>query len=140
MAIFHQLLSDDSCENCRFATHEKLSFCFVPSRCDEVRRLWKFSKEIIISFISASGFGNFASNATNFHQLFPKIRSKFATLKFHFFVPFYRELFLSWGMMSVTPSSIKTALSQSNDENDQSNFDGFTSTAVSIYSRTSLSF
>lgn len=79
---------------------------------------------------SVSAYGNFASSATNFKELFPRIRSKFCTLNFHFFIPLYRDLLLSLGMISVKASSIKKALSQSNDERSLCNQDGFTSNAV----------
>lgn len=79
---------------------------------------------------SASGFGNFSSSTTGFAKLFPKIRSKFCTLNFHFLVPVFRDLFLSWGMISVKSSSIKRALLQSNDKSSACNRDGFTSNAV----------
>lgn len=58
-------------------------------------------------------FCNFATNATGFNEMFPGIRSKMCTLSFHFYVPFFRELALSWGLMSAKYVSIKHALSQS---------------------------
>lgn len=54
-----------------------------------------------------------------------------ASITYHFYVPFYREIALSWGAMSVKYVSIKNALSQSNNSNDPANKDGLTSNAVS---------
>lgn len=78
-----------------------------------------------------SVFGNFATSTTTFKQLFPGIRSKCATLNFHFFSPIFREIVLSWGMISVKKCSIKTALTQPNDKISEINNDGYTSNAVS---------
>jgi 2-acylglycerol O-acyltransferase 2 len=72
------------------------------------------------------------THGTNFHQLFPGIRSRVVSLTYHFYIPFYRELVLAWGVMSAKFESIKTALGQSTDENAPLNLkDGYTSTAVS---------
>lgn len=83
---------------------------------------------------SASLYANFASSTTNFNNLFPKIRSKFCTLHFHFFIPFFRDLLLSLGMISVDSDSIMKVLMQPNQKYDESNMDGFQSNAVSFWS------
>lgn len=76
-------------------------------------------------------FCNFATSNTNFRALFPGIRSKVCTLNYHFFVPFYRELALAWGMISAKPESLLNALTQSNNKLAVCNYDGYTSNAVS---------
>ncbi|KAL7025168.1 hypothetical protein ACKWTF_013374 [Chironomus riparius] len=74
---------------------------------------------------------NFVTNGTNFHQLFPGIRSRMVSLTYHFYIPFYRELVLAWGAMSAKYESIKNALGQSTDENAPLNIkDGYRSNAV----------
>lgn len=83
-------------------------------------------------FRSIGAFCNFATNATNFRELFPGIRSKLCTLNYHFFVPFYRDLVLSWGVISANRESIVRALSQSNHKLAIANQDGYTSNAVSF--------
>lgn len=50
----------------------------------------------LIHFSSAT-FANFATGGTNFKELFPGIRSKVLTLNFHFYIPLFREVLLSWG-------------------------------------------
>jgi 2-acylglycerol O-acyltransferase 2 len=82
------------------------------------------------AIIGCGLFANFATNATGFNELFPGIRSKMCTLSYHFYVPFFRELTLSWGMMSAKYASIKNALSQSTNPLAVANQDGFTSNAV----------
>ncbi|XP_070494534.1 2-acylglycerol O-acyltransferase 1-like isoform X2 [Chironomus tepperi] len=82
--------------------------------------------------ISCGLFTNFATNATGFHEKFPGIRSKLCTLSFHFYVPFFRELALSWGLMSPKYTAIKRALSQSTNKLALCNQDGYTSNVVSI--------
>ena len=81
-------------------------------------------------FLSFGSFCNFCTSTTSFRHLFPGIRSKLCTLRYHFFVPFYRELVLSWGMMSASWKSIVNALSQSKSKLDVCNDDGYTSNAV----------
>lgn len=44
--------------------------------------------------------------------------------------PFFRELALSWGMLSASKNAITTLLTQSNDPKDPSNADGFTSNGI----------
>lgn len=83
--------------------------------------------------ISCGAFCHFATSTTNFRELFPGIRSKLCTLNYHFFVPFYRELFLAWGLMSPKRSSIVNALSQSNNKLAVCNYDGYTSNAVRFF-------
>lgn len=80
--------------------------------------------------ISCGIFANFATNAGGFHEKFPQIRSKLCTLSFHFYVPLFRELVLSWGLMSPKYHAIKNALSQSTNELAICNQDGFTSNGV----------
>lgn len=64
--------------------------------------------------------------------MFPGIRSKCCTLNYHFHVPIFRELALSWGMMSAKKISIVTALTQSNAKAAEYNNDGNTSNAVNF--------
>ncbi|KAG5670648.1 hypothetical protein PVAND_000896 [Polypedilum vanderplanki] len=83
--------------------------------------------------IGCGYFANFVTHGTNFHQLFPGIRSRVVSLTYHFYIPFYRELVLAWGVMSPKFISIKNALSQSTDENAPLNLkDGYRSTAIVI--------
>lgn len=63
---------------------------------------------------SISGYGNFATKSPKFSEIFPNIEAKFATLDFHFKIPFFRELLLSHGMLSVKSSSIAHCLNSSN--------------------------
>jgi 1-acyl-sn-glycerol-3-phosphate acyltransferase len=82
--------------------------------------------------ISCGLFANFATNATGFHKKFPGLRSKLCTLSFHFYVPFFRELVLSWGLMSPKYKTIKHALSQSTNKLAICNEDGYTSNGVAL--------
>ncbi|KAG5678467.1 hypothetical protein PVAND_008137 [Polypedilum vanderplanki] len=83
------------------------------------------------AIIGCGLFANFATNATGFNENFPGIRSKMCTLSFHFYVPFFRELAFSWGLMSAKYVSIKQALSQSTNPLAVANqADKFTSNAV----------
>lgn len=78
-------------------------------------------------------FCNFATSTTNFRQLYPGIRSKVATLSYHFYIPFYRELLLSWGIVSADSESLANLLTQSNNNLAVCNYDGYTSNAVSTF-------
>ncbi|CRL03396.1 CLUMA_CG016238, isoform A [Clunio marinus] len=80
--------------------------------------------------ISVGVFCNFCTSTTNFRKLFPGIRSKVCTLNYHFFIPFYREIVLAWGMMSVNYKSIMNGLSKSNNKHAVCNYDGYTSNAI----------
>lgn len=83
---------------------------------------------------SCGYFCNFVTQGTNFQELFPGIRSRMVTLTYHFYVPFYRELALSWGVMSAKYESLKNALLQSNWKLAPLNVkDGYTSNAVCFY-------
>lgn len=83
-----------------------------------------------ISFFSCGAFGHFVTSATNYRQLFPGIRSKLCTLRFHFFIPIFREIVLGWGMMCASSRSIRIALNQPTDKNADCNRDGYTSNGV----------
>lgn len=97
---------------------------------------WEISLHLlkIKWFIFSCGyFCNFVTRGTNFHKLFPGIRSRVVSLTYHFYIPFYRELVLAWGAMSAKYESIMNALSQSTNENAPHNLrDGYRSTAVVI--------
>ncbi|XP_070500973.1 2-acylglycerol O-acyltransferase 2-A-like [Chironomus tepperi] len=81
--------------------------------------------------IGCGYYCSFVTNGTNFHQLFPGIRSRQVSLSYHFFIPFFRELVLAWGAMSANYEGIKNALGQSTDENFKLNVkDGYRSNAV----------
>lgn len=97
-------------------------------------------------------FGNFATSSTNYHELFPGIRARLCTLvsfivkasiendsnfffyqqNYHFWAPFYRDMLLSWGLISSNRNSLMTVLSQSNNKLAVNNYDGFTANAVSF--------
>lgn len=81
--------------------------------------------------ISIGAFCNFATNATQFRELFPGIRSRLCTLNYHFFVPLYRELVLAWGLISADKRSIVNQLTAPNFKKALCNADGFSSNAVS---------
>jgi 2-acylglycerol O-acyltransferase 2 len=69
-------------------------------------------KKKLDSIIYSIGtFGNFASSATGFHELFPDIQSTMCTMNYHFYVPFIRELYLASGLMNVSRQSIVNILS-----------------------------
>lgn len=54
------------------------------------------------------------------------------TLNFHFTVPFFRELVLSWGMGAASANCLKILLTSSNDPLHPHNQDGFTSNGAMI--------
>lgn len=83
-------------------------------------------------YFSIGGFLNFASNYSKWSVLFPGIRPRFTTLAMNFYFPASRELYLSMGMSTVTAESLTAILKQSNDPNDKSNRDGFTSSAAGL--------
>lgn len=67
---------------------------------------------------------------SDWHKLFPRIRSKIVTLFVNMAFPIYRELVLSWGACDSSATSLNCLLSQSNDVSDKSNRDGYTSNAL----------
>lgn len=79
---------------------------------------------------SQGAFGNFSTNHSKWHSLFPQIRPKFTTLPVHMYIPLFREVIMSFGMCSASSNSLKRLLNQSNDPNDKSNRDGYTSNAA----------
>lgn len=105
-------------------------FSFIHSRCC----LFLMQVNDVKFFVSLSvgGFGNFGTSTTGFHELFPGIRSRVCTLNYHFYIPFYRDLVLSWGMISPKRSSIAHSLNKSNNKTAVCNADGYTSNAVSL--------
>lgn len=60
----------------------------------------------------AGGFCNFGSNATNFSATFPGLQSSLLTLRFHYWFPFVREIFLALGAISCSEKSITRTLTQ----------------------------
>lgn len=80
----------------------------------------------------SGSFANFNTNHSKWRQLFPGIRSKFATLSMHLYTPIFREFILGWGMASASATSITTLLTQSNDKTQSVNGDGFTSNGVML--------
>jgi hypothetical protein len=60
--------------------------------------------------ISHGAFGNFATEATGFSQLFPGIKNTLLTLDTNFNIPFYREYLLSMGLASVSRESCEALL------------------------------
>ncbi|XP_055609791.1 2-acylglycerol O-acyltransferase 1-like isoform X1 [Uranotaenia lowii] len=80
--------------------------------------------------LSTSTFMSFATDHNKFYQLFPGIRSRACTLNFHFVIPFFRDLILSWGLASCSSKSVINMLTASNDPNHPKNRDGYTANAV----------
>jgi len=62
--------------------------------------------------LGAGCFLNFVTTATGFPSLFPGINLRGGTLSFNFRVPFFREVLLRLGSISVSASSIKHVLGQ----------------------------
>jgi 2-acylglycerol O-acyltransferase 2 len=60
--------------------------------------------------ISVGCFVSFAADATGASEMFPGIRIHPATLNSNFFIPFWRELLLRLGVISVSASAIKSVL------------------------------
>lgn len=54
------------------------------------------------------------------------------TLNFHFHIPFFREVVLSWGLSSVSAESLNYMLQMPNDKSHPLNKDGYTSNAVMV--------
>ncbi|XP_055690247.1 2-acylglycerol O-acyltransferase 1-like [Lutzomyia longipalpis] len=82
--------------------------------------------------LSSAAFTNFNTDTTKWAELFPGVRSKLVTLGFHFYIPIFRELLLSWGMVSVSAKSLHNLLTWPNEKNHPRNSDGNTSTACVI--------
>lgn len=78
---------------------------------------------------SQAAFANFGSNHSKWTKLFPGIRSKCTTLSYHMYMPIMREMILSWGMCAASANALTTLLTQSNDPNEKSNRDGYSSNA-----------
>jgi 2-acylglycerol O-acyltransferase 2 len=62
--------------------------------------------------ISVGCFVNFAADANGVSEMFPGIAIKPATLENNFFVPFWREIILRLGVISVSAKSLNYVLSQ----------------------------
>jgi 2-acylglycerol O-acyltransferase 2 len=60
--------------------------------------------------ISVGCFVSFAADATGFSDMFPGINVRPATLETNFYVPFWRELLLRLGVISVSERSIRNVL------------------------------
>lgn len=73
---------------------------------------------------------NAINNYSKWHSFYPSVRSKIATLSANLIFPIYREILLSWGLSDSSAENLNYLLSQSNDTNDKSNTDGYTSNAV----------
>lgn len=82
--------------------------------------------------ISFSVFNNFCSDICKWNELFPKVRINTGTLAMHFNSPFWREIISSWGMVSVSKSTLLQNLTTSHDPNDEVNSDGYCATAVAV--------
>ena len=50
----------------------------------------------------------------------------------HFYIPFMREIFRLWGLVSCSKESLTYHLSKSNDPKHADNKDGYTSNAVAV--------
>ncbi|CAO3631496.1 unnamed protein product [Cunninghamella echinulata] len=61
--------------------------------------------------ISMGAFGNFATEATGFSQLFPGIKPSLLTLASNFKLPFYRDIIMALGIASVSRRSCEHILS-----------------------------
>ena len=55
---------------------------------------------------------NFPSDATHFSSVFPGVRIRVCTLSMNFGIPFFREVLLSMGLVSVSSESISCILGQ----------------------------
>ncbi|XP_065367473.1 2-acylglycerol O-acyltransferase 2-like [Calliphora vicina] len=75
---------------------------------------------------------NMGNNIGKWLELFPGVRPKIATLDMHFYIPFTRELFRLWGLVSCSKESLTYQLTRSNDPKNKYNKDGFTSNAVAV--------
>ncbi|XP_037824412.1 2-acylglycerol O-acyltransferase 2-A-like [Lucilia sericata] len=75
---------------------------------------------------------NMGNNIGKWLELFPGIRPKIATLDMHFYIPFMRELFRLWGLVSCSKESLTYYLTRPNDPKSKANKDGFTSNAVAV--------
>lgn len=62
--------------------------------------------------ISVGCFVNFAADANGVSEMFPGITIKPATLENNFFVPFWREIILRLGVISVSAKSLNHVLNQ----------------------------
>ena len=62
-------------------------------------------------FGSCGAGGNFGTDASNFSTLFPNIRPHVMILRFQFFFPFTREIFLNLGVRPVSRESYEYLLS-----------------------------
>lgn len=62
--------------------------------------------------MSAGAFCNFATHATGFDKIFPKIRSYLCILNGQFRFPFFREYLMSSAIVSVTKRSLSWILQQ----------------------------
>ncbi|XP_058457665.1 2-acylglycerol O-acyltransferase 2-A-like isoform X1 [Malaya genurostris] len=80
--------------------------------------------------LSFGCFANFGTDTTGFYKLYPGIRTRPCTLNFHFVIPFYREVLLSWGLASCASRSVLNMLTASNNPHHPTNRDGYTSNAV----------
>ncbi|XP_076343975.1 2-acylglycerol O-acyltransferase 2-like isoform X1 [Tachypleus tridentatus] len=60
----------------------------------------------------AGAFCNFATEGTNFSEVFPQIKPHLLTLEGQFLFPFHRELFLCSGACSVSKESIEWLLTK----------------------------
>ncbi|KAI8096552.1 diacylglycerol acyltransferase-domain-containing protein [Halteromyces radiatus] len=60
--------------------------------------------------ISMGAFGNFATEATGFSELFPGIKPSLLTLVSNFKLPFYRDIIMSLGIAAVSRNSCENIL------------------------------
>ncbi|XP_055917482.1 2-acylglycerol O-acyltransferase 2 isoform X2 [Eupeodes corollae] len=78
-------------------------------------------------------FTNMGVDISKWKELFPKVRPNVGTLALHFNTPFFRHLVESWGLVSVTRTSLLNNLTTSHDPKDPLNMaDDCTATAVAV--------
>jgi hypothetical protein len=61
-------------------------------------------------FISMGAFGNFATEATGFEELFPRITNTLLTLNANFRMPLYKDYVQALGIASVSRRSCEALL------------------------------
>lgn len=87
----------------------------------------------ILIFYSLGILYNFTTDYSKFSNLFPGIRSKLISISTSYNFPFFREIFLNWGMSASSARNISFLLNASNDPEAPANKkDGHTSNAVAV--------
>lgn len=85
--------------------------------------------EIDFSFGAALTFN---TSHSKWSSSFPGVRPKATTLGMNLLFPIAREILLNVGVCSASANSLTTLLTRSNDPNDESNNDGYTSNAAAL--------